>query len=139
LVKLLDDNALAPDAIRALAAVGDPQTPALLLGRYQTFSENETRTEVINALASRSTFATNLLEAVHRGVVPRKDVGPTQVRQLRSLKDPDIDSRVNALWPPLDDSPSAKRELLARYKALLTPARLRAADPSTGRQVFKQG
>ena len=57
---------------------------------------------------------------------------------MRSLKDADIDSRVSVLWPQLDDSPSAKRELVTRYKALLTPARLQAADPSTGRQVFKQ-
>jgi putative heme-binding domain-containing protein len=138
LMQLLDDHELAPDAIRALAAVGDPQTPALLLGRYQTFFDNETRTEAINALASRSIYATNLLEAVHRGVVPRNDVGPTQVQQLRSLKDPEIDSRVSTLWPKLDNSPSAKRELLTRYKALLTPARLKTADPSAGRQIFKQ-
>jgi putative membrane-bound dehydrogenase-like protein len=138
LVKLLDDGMLAPDAIRAMAALGDPQTPELLLSRYEKFGENEARTEVINALASRSTFATNLLEAVHRGVVPRKDVGPTQVRQLRSLKDPDIDSWVGTLWPQLDDSPSAKKELLAKYRALLTPTRLQAADAAAGRQVFKQ-
>ena len=138
LVKLLDDTALAPDAIRALAAIGDPQTPPLLLERFASFSDNDTRTEVINTLASRSSFATNLVEAVHRGVVPRKDVGPTQVRQLHSLRDPDIDSRVSALWPEWDDSPSAKRELLTRYKQLLTPARLQTADPSAGRLVFKQ-
>jgi putative heme-binding domain-containing protein len=138
LVKLLDNSTFAPDAIRAMAAMGDAQTPALLIGRYPTFADNETRTEVINALASRSAFATNLLAAVHRGLIPRKDVGPTQVRQLRSLKDPEIDSRLSTLWPQLDDSPSAKRELLTRYKTLLTPARLQTADPSVGRLVFKQ-
>src|SRR5262249_19991166 len=110
----------------------------LLLSRYAAAPDMETRTEMINALASRPAFATNLLDAVHRGVIPRRDVGPTQVRQLRSLKEPDIDSRVAALWPQFDDSPSAKRELLTRYKELLVPARLQAADPSAGRQVFKQ-
>ena len=138
LTALLDDRSLAPDAIRALATTADPQTPELLLARYAAAPDAETRIEMINALASRATFATNLLEAVHRGVVPRKDVGPTQVRQLRSLKEPEIDSRVAMLWPQLDDSPSAKRELLTRYKELITPAHLQTADPSAGRQVFKQ-
>ena len=138
LVKLLDDAALAPDAIRALATTGNAQTPALLLARYPTVQDSETRTEMINALASRSTFAQSLLEAVHRGIIPRKDVGPTQVRQLHSLKDPAIDSRVNDLWPQLNGSPSAKKELLTHYKELLTPARLQAADTSAGRQIFKQ-
>ncbi len=135
---LLGEPELAADAIRALAATGDPQTPAILLERYSMLKSDPTKSEIINTLASRSAFATPLLESVHRGVIPRNDVTPTQIRQLRSLKDPDIDARVAALWPQLDDSPSAKKQLFARYKQLLAPARLQSADASAGRRVFQQ-
>jgi putative membrane-bound dehydrogenase-like protein len=138
LMPLLEDPEMAPDAIRALAATGEPQTPTILLERYVGMKPDAAKAEVINTLASRSIFATPLLESVHLGVVPRKDVSASQVRQLRSLKDPDIDARVNALWPQLDDSPSAKKQLFAHYKQLLVPSRLQAADLSAGRRVFQQ-
>src|SRR5262249_30132544 len=66
LVPLLDNTNLAPDAIRALAAAGDPQTPTLLLERYTTLESEWEKIEIISALASRLTFANSLLEAVHR-------------------------------------------------------------------------
>ena len=135
---LLEDSELAADAIRALATTGEPQTPAILLERYPALKTDEAKAEVINTLASRAAFATALLEGVHRGVIPRKDVNPTQIRQLRSLQDSDIDTRVTALWPQLDDSPSGKKQLFAHYKQLLTPERLQSSDPSAGRRVFQQ-
>ncbi len=138
LTPLVDDPDLAPEAIRALAATGDPQTPELLLRRYSALKTDATKAEIINTLASRLAFATSLLEGVHRGLVPRKDVSPSQIRQLRSLKDLEIDSRVNTLWPQMDDSPSGKKQLFARYRKLLAPARLQAADPSAGRAVFQK-
>ena len=134
----LDDPELAADAIRALASTGDQQTPATLLQRYPALTSDATKAEVINTLASRSSFATPLLEGIHRGIVPRKDVSPSQIRQLRSLKDPDVDARVVALWPQMDESASGKKQLFARYTQLLTPARLHAADPSAGRRTFQQ-
>jgi len=138
LIPLLDEPDLAPDAIRALAITGDPQTPALLLDRYTAFKSDTAKREIINTLASRPAFANQRLEAVHRGVIPRKDLSPSQIRQLRSLKDPEVDSRVSGLWPRLEDSPAAKRQLFVRYKQLLTPPALQAADPSAGRRVFQQ-
>ncbi|HVV74204.1 MAG TPA: PVC-type heme-binding CxxCH protein [Verrucomicrobiae bacterium] len=80
LTSLLQEPALAPEAIRALAATGDAQTPTLLLARYSQLTNDAAKTEVINTLASRLTFAGPLLESVHRGVIPRQDVTPTQIR-----------------------------------------------------------
>ncbi|HVV74203.1 MAG TPA: c-type cytochrome [Verrucomicrobiae bacterium] len=57
---------------------------------------------------------------------------------MRSLKDTEIDARVNSLWPQFDDSPSGKKQLFARYRELLTPERLKTADPSAGRAVFQK-
>jgi putative membrane-bound dehydrogenase-like protein len=138
LVPLLENPELAADAIRALASTGDPQTPAILLQKYSTLRSEGDRIEVVNTLSSRSTFVMPMLEAVHLGVIPRKEVTATQLQQLRSLQDPDVDSRVKELWPQLDESPAGKKQLFARYRDLLTPARVQSADPAAGHKVFQQ-
>ncbi|MGH7970184.1 MAG: c-type cytochrome, partial [Limisphaerales bacterium] len=138
LAPLLQEPGMAAEAIRGLAATGDPQTPGILLARYGNLKGDTAKAEVINTLASRAAFAAPLLEAVHRSVIPRKDISPSQLRQLRSLKDAGIDATVNTLWPQLDDSPSFKKQLFARYKQLLIPARLQGADASAGLAIFQK-
>jgi putative heme-binding domain-containing protein len=138
LIPLLKQAQLAPDAVRALAAINEPDVTRTLLEQYPQLEPQEARAEVINALASRLLSAIALLDAVQHGMIPRQDIGPTQIRQLRSLKDPGVDAKVNAIWLQLDESPSGRRQLFARYKELFAPGRVKAADPSEGRRLFQQ-
>jgi putative heme-binding domain-containing protein len=135
---LLQEMEIAPDAVRGLAALGDPGTSRILLNNYAGLRTSSAKTEAINALASRPAFAGALFEAVRSGAIRRKDVGPLQVRQMRSFHDPEIDRQLTELWPDLRPMSAEKEQQVARYKKLLTPDRLAGADPAQGRQIFSQ-
>jgi putative membrane-bound dehydrogenase-like protein len=134
---LLMEINLAPDAIRGLASVGDAYTPELLLKRYAELPANA-KTEAVNTLISRPAFAGALLDAVQRGLVKRQEINATQLRQLRAHNDAELKRKVGSIWPQLDESPSGKKKLFEKYKALLTPERVKAADAGAGRAVFQQ-
>lgn len=132
---MLVEMDISQDAIRALAALGEPATPQLLIPRFNDLRSGGAKKEAINALASRSSFAGPLLEAVKRGAIKRADIDAAQLRQLRSLNDPKIKDQINAVWPQLDAS---QQESYAKYKALLTPESISKADASAGRALFTQ-
>jgi putative heme-binding domain-containing protein len=135
---LLKELEIAPDAVRGLAALGDPGTSKILLNNYAGLRSPSAKTEAINALASRPAFAGALFEAVRSGAIRRKDVGPLQVRLMRSFHDPEIDRQLTELWPDLRPMSAEKEQQIARYQKLLTPDRLASADAARGRQIFNQ-
>ena len=137
LEKLLEEKALSTEAVRALAAVGPADTPERLLGRYRELDERARR-EVINALASRPTYAVRLLEAVQRGAVERKEIDPTQLRQLRELQDDEVKRRIVQVWPRTDKSASSKAALFSRYQAILSERALKSASLEEGRKIYLQ-
>ena len=135
---LLTEMEIAPDAIRALAALGAAETPSLLLASFGSLRSSAAKAEAINALASRTPFAKDLIEAVGAGKIGRKEVGPLQVRQLRSLNHPEITRRVAELWPeyrPLSDD---KQRLLRLYRARLNSQTLAVGNLERGRTLFNQ-
>ncbi|HSU57178.1 MAG TPA: c-type cytochrome, partial [Candidatus Dormibacteraeota bacterium] len=138
LTPLLTEVDVAPDAIRALASIGEPQTAARLLESYSKLPGEAAKSEAINALAGRLLSANALLDAIQHGVIPRQAVNPSQMQQLRSLKNEELDAKLNSIWPELDESPSGKRQLFTHYKELLTPERLARADAGAGQQVFQK-
>lgn len=132
---LLDDAGLREAAIQALASFDDPVTPEEVLRRYVGFSVAERRA-ALNTLAGRTDYATRLVAAVRAGKVPAKDLTAATARQLRDHGDAGIDAFVDEVWGVARTSPKEKTDLMARYKALLTDARVAAADASHGRAVF---
>ncbi len=134
---LFTERDLGADAVRGLATLGVPETPKLLLDAYPKLRP-EAQAEAVNALASRPAFAGPLLEAVENHRLPKGALAVYQVRQLRNLNDDDINRRLGALWPELRPLSASKQQLFTRYKGLLTPERLAAADRAKGRQVFAQ-
>jgi putative membrane-bound dehydrogenase-like protein len=132
---LLDDRLVRAASIRGLAAFDDPTTPKAILDRYAELSPSE-RADAFGTLGARPDYALALLEAVGRGVVPRQDLSVTTVRQLLALNDPKVAARLEAVWGTLRPTSSAKAQLMAQYKALLTPDRLKSADPARGRSLF---
>jgi putative heme-binding domain-containing protein len=63
-------------------------------------------------------------------------VSPFTIRQLLGLKNPAITAKVHEVWGTVRPASREKAALASRYKELLTPAFLRRADVSRGRQVF---
>lgn len=132
---LLRDRAMRGPALRGLAAFGDAETPKTLLKDYSTLTEDEKR-DAVNTLASRPAFAEALLEAVGTGQVPRGDLSVFTVRQLLALNQPRIKQLVEKNWGTLRPPAQDKVAQIDRFKKLLTPSYLAAADASHGRALF---
>jgi putative membrane-bound dehydrogenase-like protein len=133
--QLVTDHVLCGPALRALASYRDPDTPALLLRHYDSFSDAE-KADAIATLASRPEYALPLLDAMERGQVPRKDLSPFIVRQLLNLNNKGLTEKLTKVWGTIRPPSQEKANLLARYMSLTPPDALRKADRSQGRQTF---
>ncbi|MBI2949735.1 MAG: c-type cytochrome [Verrucomicrobia bacterium] len=133
--RLIDVRFLNPIAARGLAAFDDPAAGARLVRAYRQFHPSE-RPQLMATLVSRTSFALALLNAVAEGRIPRTDLSPFHVRQIRSLKDAALNERVAQVWGELRDAAPDKQRLIADWKTRLTPARLAQADKGAGRVVF---
>jgi putative heme-binding domain-containing protein len=72
------------------------------------------------------------------GKLPRGDVTAYHARQIRSLGDDGLNKRLSQVWGEVRGTPAEKKALIARYKGLLTPARLAKAELPRGRLTFNQ-
>jgi len=132
----LSDSQLRGASIRALAAFDNPETPKLILNQYAQLKPEE-KTEAINTLASRASYAIALLEAVHDREVPMRDVTPFSVRQIQAFKDARLQPLLQELGTVREVS-NDKAAQVAKYKQLLTPTVVGQADPGHGRAVFQR-
>ncbi len=137
LQKLLDDKALRSDAIRGLAAFDDRETPGLLLKTYPTLAAAE-KEDAVQTLASRSTWALALLDAIESGTVPRRDVSTFVARQIQGLSEKRVGQRLAQVWGQIQPASARRAELMAKYKAILTDENLAKADLSHGRLMFSR-
>lgn len=138
LQKLLGDRDLSVDAIRGLAAYENAETPKLLVERFASLQRQPARQEAIATLASRAAYSRILLDAVAAGKIPREELSPFQLRQMRSLGQPEIDRRIAELWPELQQLSSEKLQRIAALRTSLPPEVLATANVSAGRALFKQ-
>jgi putative membrane-bound dehydrogenase-like protein len=135
LQELLGEKALRGAALRALAAFDDPATPGLVLRLYPQLTEEE-KSDAIQTLASRSSYALALLDSVEKGQVPRRDIGAFTVRQIQGLKNKQVNDRLVKVWGTLRPAAQEKATQMARYKALLTADYLKSADVNHGRVLY---
>jgi putative membrane-bound dehydrogenase-like protein len=132
---LLTDDTLRGPAIRGLAAFDDAKTPKLLLGAYARFSADE-KGDAIQTLASRGPYALALLDAIDAKVIPRGDVNSYTIRQLQTLKHPDLPAKLAKVWGEVRPASAEKAKLMAKYKAELKPDVLKKANLANGRAVY---
>jgi putative heme-binding domain-containing protein len=133
-----DEIDISQDAIRGLATINDPNTPDILLSHYSELKSGGAKAAAVATLASRPAWAARLLEAVQRGNIKRQEISAPDLRQLQRLNDATVNEKIGAIWPQLDNSPGGKKQDYEKYKKLLTPSRLNAANASQGRAVFQQ-
>ena len=92
-------------ALRSLAGYDDPKTPHVILAEYAGFTQDEKR-DALNTLASRVNFAGVLLDAVGAKKIPPGDVSADIVRQIRNLKNSDLNQRLGKVWGVVRDTPA---------------------------------
>lgn len=135
LKELFDEPALRGEAIRAFAAYDDSQTPELLLAAYAQLNPADKR-DVLATLTSRVGYASALLDAVGNKQIPVSDLPADLVRQMRNLKNDEIDAQIVAVWGVVRDTPEEKAKLIAHYKQVVSSQPTNPDDLPLGRAMF---
>ncbi|HEV8543180.1 MAG TPA: PVC-type heme-binding CxxCH protein [Verrucomicrobiae bacterium] len=134
-IGLLDDKRFRPKTIPLLARFDTAEIAPALLNNFQALNADE-KNAALNALSSRASFGSALLDAVQQGVVKRDQLTAFHVRQLLQLHNPDIDQRVAKTWGRITTSPGEKQEQIARLEKVFNEAPLWAYDGGAGREHF---
>ncbi|MFP6764245.1 MAG: hypothetical protein VB858_11520, partial [Planctomycetaceae bacterium] len=129
LQKLLGNRDLAAEAIYALAAFNTPETPELLVARFSGF-RSTARSEAVNTLVSRPTYAQTLLTAIQAGRISRDSVSAFQIRQMLSFEEKSISQTVSDIWPELKQQTARAARQIQQLRKTLTEDKLSTADLS---------
>src|ERR1051325_6677968 len=135
LQKLLKTADLRGDALRGLAAYDDPNTTAAILAVYPQLSNAEKK-DALNTLASRVAFAKPFLAAIEQNKVSSKDLTAEVIRQLRNLKNPEINQQLEKVWGAFHEVSADKKAEIAKYTNVYRAGGSTPGDASRGRAVF---
>jgi putative membrane-bound dehydrogenase-like protein len=131
---LLADPAIRVGALRGLAAYDDAATAPAVLAIYPELDPAERR-DALTTLASRPATAKALLAAVGAKRVAATDLSADVIRNLRNLKDPELDEGIAKVWGAVRDTPEDKLKRIAAYRDAIR-GQGPAPDPSLGRVVW---
>jgi putative heme-binding domain-containing protein len=133
----LNVRSLNTIAVGGLTGIDDPALAQRLAKSYRSFYPSE-RPALIDALASRPSFATALLQEIKDSNIPRTDLTPVHARQIRSFENAELSKQLTEVWGELRDSPAEKLALMQSLKQQLTPEVLAQADTGQGRVLFQK-
>jgi putative heme-binding domain-containing protein len=132
---LLEEGAMRSPAIRGMAEYDDPQVPEMLVAAYPGWNAAEKR-DVLGTLTARVSSAKALLDAVEKKKIPVTDLPADLVRQMRNLKDDELDERIVAVWGVVRDTPEEKAKMIAHYRELVASKPVAPDDLPLGRAMF---
>jgi putative membrane-bound dehydrogenase-like protein len=135
LQQLLNDPSLRGIALRGLAGYDDARTPEAILAVYPKLDDSQKR-DALNTLSSRLTFAKPLVAGVSAGTVPKKDLTAELVRQLRNLKNQELDQALEKVWGVMRESAADKQQEIAKYKQIFRAGGSQPGEAPRGRAVF---
>ena len=137
LQQCLKDQITASLAAHALLAEGDPDIAAWTLLHWSDI-ETDDRAVLVGMMVSRASSAGLLLDAVAGGAVPRSAINAFHARQIENFHDAALHAKLAQVWGEVHSSSADKMQLMAKYRSLLTPDRLKQAHLSQGRVVFSR-
>jgi putative membrane-bound dehydrogenase-like protein len=133
---MIYDKVLGTAARLGLAKFDNPDVPKALLYTWPDRSQ-EWRAANVTTLSSRAAWAKQLLDYVAKHpTIAKEDITPYQARQIRNLNDESLTKQLTKVWGEARDTPEAKLQEIAKWKALLTPDAIAKANTSTGRLLF---
>ncbi|MCM8539619.1 MAG: c-type cytochrome [Lentisphaeraceae bacterium] len=124
---------LCLDAIRAYGAFNEKSIPATLLKHYPNFDEVSKRA-VVETLATRKEFATELLKALKSGVIKKNEIPAYVARNLKSI----LGKPFSDVYGDMQELSQDKTKLIAQYKSKLNSPAFAKADAANGRAVFQR-
>lgn len=136
--QLVGTPALTATAAAGLGTFDDSAVAETLLGAWPRIAAVD-RSAVVGVLATRTAWAAKLVDALAAGRVERAHISAYHARQMRTLGDPALASRVEQTWgrPPAEVSDREERALMNLWKQRLSPAVLAEADRANGRTLFQ--
>ncbi|MBI5849875.1 MAG: DUF1080 domain-containing protein [Planctomycetes bacterium] len=136
LLGALSEPALRRAALAGLAAYELDAAPARILAVLGELDPTD-REVALGTLCSRPRYARAFLSAVVDGLAsPRLLDAASLRRQLLALGDPSLEALLQKAWGRAVPKSAAAEQDIARYRALLTPEFLAAADKPRGRAIF---
>lgn len=133
--QLLGDASLRGPVIRGLAGYDDPHSAEKILAVYPSLSPVEKR-DALNTLVSRASFAKSLLLAVGKDVALKKDLSADLIRQLRNLKNEELNKDIETVWGAVREASADKKPLMEKYKKVFWAGGSQPGDARRGRAVY---
>ncbi len=134
---LLGDAELRSAALRALGAFNDPKTADAILRIYGSLDQAQKR-DALSTLASRVTYAKPLLAAIAANKVPKQDMTAEVVRQLRNVKDHEVQEQVAKIYGTAREVSADKKAEMERYRRIYGAGGSQPGNASPGRVVFNK-
>lgn len=132
---LLDDPVIRAEGIRALASYNNENTPSAILKAFPSLDATEQR-DAVNTLASRASYAGQLMAAVEKSIVPKQALTADLLRQLRSFKSQEINAAIERVYGTFRESSEDKKQQIAKFRGVYYAGGSTPGDASRGRVVY---
>ncbi|HEV8061939.1 MAG TPA: PVC-type heme-binding CxxCH protein, partial [Gemmataceae bacterium] len=132
---LVADGGVRGQALRGLASYDDANTPNAILGVYAKLTTAERR-DALATLASRPAYGTALLDAVATKKIDAKEVSADLVRQLRTLRNKELDKRIAEVWGVVRATATDRLRQQASYRKMLQSVPEIPPDLAMGRGLY---
>ena len=132
-LEFLLETELQVDAIRAYSFFEYPQAPTELLSAYSKFN-TEAKRVTVDTLASRLSYAKELLRALKNGKIEKSDIPTYTARSLQSI----LGSSFVKAYGKVSEVGEGKDRMIAKYRQKILAADFAKADVSQGRVVYQQ-
>ena len=133
--ELLVQPALARAALKGLASYDDPKTADLILAAYPRF-EDAAKPDALATLATRVSYARQLMTAIKDHKIPRTDLSAVTIQQLKGLGSAEIDAQIEAVWGIVRGTSVERKQEIDKYRGLLKTPPAAAIDLPHGRALF---
>ena len=132
-LEFLLETELQVDAIRAYSFFDYPQAPSVLLSAHSKFN-TEAKRVTVDTLASRLSYAKELLGALKDGKIEKSDIPTYTARSLQSI----LGSFFVKAYGKVSEVGEGKDRMIAKYRQKILAADFAKADVSQGRVVYQQ-
>jgi len=131
LPSLLKEKELQINAIRAYGKIPNANSEELFV-KYKEF-EDQAKKAVIETLSTREDLAKKLLVALKNKIISKSEIPAYTARALNSI----LGDEFKEIYGEIQKQSDSKKEIIAKYSALLDLPEASKADPILGRKVFK--
>ncbi|MGZ4962307.1 MAG: PVC-type heme-binding CxxCH protein [Limisphaerales bacterium] len=140
LLRETKSEAIRNAALSAVERYSDPQIASDLIDLYPHVTP-ATRTQIINALCTRPSWASGLVATVEAKKLTPKDVSLEQLRQIAAFKV--LLPRIEKIWGKIQtSSPAEKQNTINRLKLVIEPrgaaGRDATGNPAEGKKLFQK-